>query len=503
MNIKQCKEEIKNTVMAYLAKDELGNYKIPVKNQRPILVIGPAGIGKTAIMEQIAKECHLNLVSYTVTHHTRQSAIGLPKIEHRTYENQEYDVTEYTMSEIVASVYEQIKKTGIKEGILFLDEINSVSETLAPTMLQFLQCKMFGNHKLPEGFIIITAGNPPEYNKSVREFDVVTLDRVKKLDLTYDYEVWKEYAYKAKIHSAILSYLDLRLDHFYQMESTVDGKRFVTARGWEDLSIMILTYEQLSLPVTREMILGYIQHDRIAKDFATYYELYRKYQEDYKIEGILSGDYQESIIDRLKVAPFDEKVSVIGLCLGKLAQKFIKSYQLDSYMEELYLQVKKLIANLQEGQQVLEKVKERLLSYSEYYKLQKESGLLEQDKLIVMQEVIQTLERYLFTLTQQGNIDSLAAIELIKSMFGEESSERESLIDETKEALENGFGFLEVTFGESQEMVIFLTELTANYYSMRFIHEYGCDSYFRYNKGLLFHEKRKEIQEEIKQLDWN
>ena len=41
------------------------------------------------------------------------------------------------MSEIIASVYDKIEKTGIREGILFLDEINCVSETLAPTMLQF------------------------------------------------------------------------------------------------------------------------------------------------------------------------------------------------------------------------------------------------------------------------------------------------------------------------------------------------------------------------------
>ena len=87
------------------------------------------------------------------------------------------------MSEIIGSVYEQIEKTGCKEGILFIDEINCVSETLAPTMLQFLQCKTFGNQQVPEGWIIVAAGNPPEYNKSVREFDVVTLDRVKKIDV--------------------------------------------------------------------------------------------------------------------------------------------------------------------------------------------------------------------------------------------------------------------------------------------------------------------------------
>ena len=85
------------------------------------------------------------------------------------------------MSEIISSIYHYMEETGKKEGILFIDEINCVSETLAPTMLQFLQCKTFGNQAVPEGWIITAAGNPPEYNKSVREFDFVTLDRVVKL----------------------------------------------------------------------------------------------------------------------------------------------------------------------------------------------------------------------------------------------------------------------------------------------------------------------------------
>ncbi len=100
------------------------------------------------------------------------------------------------MSEIIASIYDQIEKSGIKEGILFLDEINCVSETLAPTMLQFLQYKTFGNHRVPDGFVIVTAGNPPEYNKSVRDFDIVTYDRVKRIYIEEDFAAWKEYAYR-------------------------------------------------------------------------------------------------------------------------------------------------------------------------------------------------------------------------------------------------------------------------------------------------------------------
>ena len=236
MDIKRAKQEIKDSIEAYLAKDEFGDYRIPAIRQRPIFLVGPPGIGKTQIMEQIAKECRIGLVAYTITHHTRQSAVGLPFIQEKEYGGKTVSVTEYTMSEIIASVYDKIEKTGIREGILFLDEINCVSETLAPTMLQFLQGKTFGNQKVPEGWIIVTAGNPPEYNKSVREFDVVTLDRIKRIDVEENFEVWKEYAYRQGIHPAVISYLEIRRKNFYRIENTVDGKVFATARGWEDLS---------------------------------------------------------------------------------------------------------------------------------------------------------------------------------------------------------------------------------------------------------------------------
>ena len=183
MNILRAKQEIIRTVQAYLAKDEDGQYLIPSVHQRPILLMGPPGIGKTAIMEQAASACGISLVSYTITHHTRQSAIGLPYLTKRQYGGKEMTITEYTMSEIIASVHDKIEETGLQEGILFIDEINCVSETLAPTMLQFLQRKSFGSHHVPAGWVIVAAGNPPEYNKSVRDFDVVTLDRLKRIDV--------------------------------------------------------------------------------------------------------------------------------------------------------------------------------------------------------------------------------------------------------------------------------------------------------------------------------
>ncbi|HAL60668.1 MAG TPA: ATPase, partial [Sarcina sp.] len=76
-----------------------------------------------------------------------------------------------------------------------------------PTMLQFLQYKTFGAHRVPDGFIIVTAGNPPQYNKSVRDFDIVTLDRLRRIDIEEDFASFREYASRAGIHGSIMAYL--------------------------------------------------------------------------------------------------------------------------------------------------------------------------------------------------------------------------------------------------------------------------------------------------------
>ena len=148
MNIKRAKEEIEHTVKAYLAKDTMGEYAIPSIRQRPILLMGPPGIGKTQIMEQAARECGVALVAYTITHHTRQSAVGLPFIRQRHYGDKDVSVTEYTMSEIISSVYAKMEATGLKEGILFIDEIHrlprQVEEVLYPALEDYALDIMIG-----------------------------------------------------------------------------------------------------------------------------------------------------------------------------------------------------------------------------------------------------------------------------------------------------------------------------------------------------------------------
>ena len=93
----------------------------------------------------------------------------------------------------------------------------------------------------------MAAGNPPEYNRSVRDFDVVTLDRVKRMNVEEDFGVWKEYALRKGLHGAVVSYLDIKKENFYRIENTPEGLQFATARGWEDLSEILYAYEKLGI----------------------------------------------------------------------------------------------------------------------------------------------------------------------------------------------------------------------------------------------------------------
>ncbi len=381
MNIQEAKEEIIRTVRAYLAKDETGNYLIPREKQRPLLLIGAPGIGKTAVMRQAAEELGISLVSYTITHHTRQSAVGLPVVSEKEYGGRRYSVTEYTMSEIIASVYDQIERSGIAEGILFLDEINCVSETLAPTMLQFLQYKTFGAHQVPEGYVIVTAGNPPEYNKSVRDFDIVTLDRVRRLDVKEDFPVWKRYALRNGVHGAVLSYLEIKKDRFYSVQASIRGKRFVTARGWEDLSDTLRAYEKLGFPVGQELVQSFLQEPETAEDFSLYYVLYRKYREKYRIPELLAGSIPAEA-RALKQAPFDEKLSLISLLVAALGQEFREWEEELMVQRQLFSLLKELHAELRAGRELsaAEWIEERLSEWRVVFRKKQEAKLFSREE---------------------------------------------------------------------------------------------------------------------------
>lgn len=488
MDIAAAKQQIKNTVAIYLQKDALGRYRVPTVRQRPVFLLGAPGIGKTAIMQQIAEEMDLGLVSYSMTHHTRQSAIGLPVIVEKTYGGQLYRVSEYTMSEIIASVYDCMERTGHREGILFLDEINCVSETLAPAMLLFLQYKIFGGHSLPEGWVVVTAGNPPHYNKSVREFDSATRDRLKVMPVEPDRGAWKRYALQHDLPRTVLTFLDLRPDAFYAVENTVEGMSVVTPRAWEDLSECITLYEEQGLPVEEDLISQYLQNQGIARDFSLYYDLYQKYRAAYDIPAILAGQATSAAREKARTARMDERMSLVGLLLEALFHR----------MTDCTLR-----------HDALSLLRSHLLTHKAAWSapnLPTEAALaalrgdLANLAATTPSHQMPALERAAALVEQWRRVDPPAAdtaFASLKTLYTEQTETLKKDVAATQEQIGHGLDFLRDTYGQGTELSLAVNDLAVTPQATAFIGQFLSTDFFAASRDLMLHKQQDNLLHRI------
>ena len=343
----------------------------------------------------------------------------------------------------------------------------------------------------------------------MRDFDIVTLDRVKRIDIEEDFPVWKEYAYQVGIHGAILSYLEIRKKDFYSVKTQIDGRQFVTARGWEDLSRIIKVYEKMGTEVNERLCVQYLQDSEIAAGFAAYYELYSKYRTIYRIPEILEGSVPEEST-ALREAPFDEKLSILGLLIDSLNQEF------QAYAENQRVQ-KRVLEELSIVRGALKRSAakaagadddnnaryllsgRRLLCEQETARLRK-ARMLDRESERVERKLSARLGEMEKLVSLEGNGNPRHDFTILKQSFDAAEAARKEEIAAADRHLTNSFRFLSATFGEGQEIVLFLSELTAGYYSLKFVNENGNEAYYRYNRLLLLKDRREALQQEAMQL---
>ena len=103
------------------------------------------------------------------------------------------------------------------------------------------------------------------------------------------------------------------------------------------------------------------------------------------------------------------------------------------------------------------------------------------------------LETWSKELKAQRKNDPEEAWQQLRQWFGAESDRYEEMVEAGGAMLEHAFDFMEAAFGDSQEMVIFVTELNSRYSAVSFLQEYQCDRYYEYNKRLLFDQEEADI----------
>ncbi len=486
MNIKEAKEQIEYAIRSYLLKDEYGDYLIPLERQRPVFLMGPPGIGKTAIMDQIAQDLQINLVSYAMTHQTRESAIGQPMIVQKNFIGKNVQVSESTMSEVIADIYETMEETGIRQGLLFLDEINCVDKSIAPMMLQFLQYKIFGKHQIPEGWVVATAGNPPEYNHAVTEFDIATLDRLKKVDCEADFICWKEFALKAQLHTSIISYLTLNPGNFYGVDpedDMIEKKKlnpnatpdFVTSRAWEDMSEMIKLYELGGTPVDLILVEQYIQDHDIAVDFEDFYRFYNEIKDTMCIDDILKGTASGETKAQAQGLEGEALAVLLDILTAEVSGAMQYSREMTRLITELQPVLQDSVERLGEGFSNREVFSNHIMRRQKDLDKKIIARVISASNKKVERWIIHHLENYLDATTDCR--DNRRAIMMVQQMYDESVKKVKAVTQSAVSIFVNTIHFIIELYGVGDQLATVFNNLGMNGNAVKFITSYGFEDY--------------------------
>ncbi len=317
-SISEAKRASMDIIKAYLCKDETGKYVIDPKTRMPILMISPPGIGKTETAGDIARIMHIGFASFSLTHHSRNSMLGLPVIKDLP-DGGKY--TEFTMSDILAAVYQSVHE-GHDEGILLLDEFTSTPESIMPMMLSFLQTGTIGRYKLPDGWIIVLCGNPPEFNKSARNLDPATYDRVRLMNIDVNLQAFLEYCDENEVHPAVVNFLSAFPECLYRCEKKDDGLELVTCRSWNRLAKSIECYEKAGALVDIRMIGQFIKSEEIAHLFYDYYEQFGEVDAMAELDSVYMGTFSEELVNKMSGLSVRERWKKLDYMRRVLAERY-------------------------------------------------------------------------------------------------------------------------------------------------------------------------------------
>ena len=202
---------------------------------------------------------------------------------------------------------------------------------------------------------------------------------------------------------------------------------------------------------------------------------------------------------RVAAASFDERFSVLSLILAHLNGKFREVWRKERYLELLRTELGKFkaLSEADDGTghpKPASLLKELAAGVARSLEQKRKAGLIGKRDDYLMRDVSGRLEDYALAMEKEPPESPEEGFMKVRELFSGEVREYDSLSEEALQMLEHGFDFVEAAFAAGQEMVIFVTELNTNYYSVNFLRENRCERYYEYNKNLLFEDREKELR---------
>ena len=248
---------------------ELPHVLLHVAVVRPVFVWGSPGIGKSSLVRAFADSLALPCVTLVGTQLAAEDLIGVPELRDGR--------SRFAPPEMIART---------EPYCLFLDELNSSSPDVQKAFYSLILDRRIGAYELPEGSIVIGAGNRASDNALARPMASALVNRLIHVHLRATAADWLHWAVPAGIHPWVLDHITLRPDHLWARPPKTE-EPFSTPRGWHMLSDALLSYgDGVGEETLRVLTAGTLSSTH-AQAFTAYVKTVRH---RYDVEAVIKGD---------------------------------------------------------------------------------------------------------------------------------------------------------------------------------------------------------------------
>jgi hypothetical protein len=250
---------------------------------------------------------------------------------------------------------------------------------------------------------------------------------------------------------------------------------FVTARAWEDMSEMMMLYEEGNIPVDLILIEQYIQNHDIAVDFEDFYKYYNEVKDAYSIEDIIAGNASEEIKAMAKAAGSEEKAILLDILTAEASGAMQYSREMTLLLERIQPILQDSVERLAEGFSNREIFSQHIMRRQRDLEKQITARVISASKKKVERWVIHHLESYLENTTQAR--DNRRAIMMVMQMFDESVNKARAITQSAVSIFFNTVKFVVDVYGYSDELRTVFGNLWINGNSQKFIKAYGFEDY--------------------------